>query len=197
MVHPSANEVARLKLVAREVRNTADESAYSVDGAIGQNPAFKQSRRPAKVLERELVLDAARRGAAEADLAMSDAQGGLDLIAHSPSCIRTYRLRRVTKTKSGQYQAVCGAGSSLLRSDPGSIFREEKWILGFVIDDDHIVSSLVAAEIIGWSGSGPVTLRFGTIVDLTEAQPPRSFTSTNEGLDGFEDEDGAAGSTAS
>lgn len=197
MVHPAAAEIDRLKIVACEIHDTTDESAHSIDGAINMNPAFRHSHRPSRLLERELVLDAARRGALDADFTTSDVGGGLEIVAHSKSCIRTYRLKRVTRGKTGQYQAVCGAGSSLLQADPESLFREEKWVLGFVTDDDHTVKSVVAAEIVGWSGSGPVTLQFGTVIDLTDSQPPRSFTSTDEDLEGFEDEGGAAGTEAS
>ncbi|CAB4887355.1 unannotated protein [freshwater metagenome] len=197
MVHPSAAEIRRLKAVAREMRDTTDESAHSVDGALKLNPAFATSKRPAGVLERELVMDAARRGAIDAHFTISTEGGGLELIAHDDTCIRTYRLKRVTMKQTGDFQAVCGAGSSLLRADPDSFFREEKWVLGFVTDDDHTLKTVIAAEIVGWSGLGPVTLHFGAVINLSDTQPPRAFTSTNEGLDGFDDEDGATGVEAS
>lgn len=61
MVHLSSDEVAVLKKVAREVRDTTDEHGYKVNVAVRQHDAFSSSRVPLSALERTLVLDAARR----------------------------------------------------------------------------------------------------------------------------------------
>ena len=37
---------------------------------------------------------------------------------------------------------------------------------------------------------------FRTIIDLSDDQPPRGFTSTDEGLPGFDEEDGDAGNVS-
>lgn len=187
MIRPSATEIDRLKQVAQEVRDSTEESGFYVDVAVGQHEAFTQSEGPASLLERTLVLDAAQRGASQAGFGIERVSGSLDLLATGGTTLRRYRVKRITLNKEGVYGAICGAGSALLVSDPLSIFTEEKWIFGYITADDHTIDSLVAAEIVGWDGDGPVRLRFGTVIDLSEHKPPRGFVSTDEGLDGFED----------
>jgi hypothetical protein len=63
MVRPPDAEIANLMRVSREIRDTADESGYTVSAAVRQHEAFSRTRGPASALERSLVLDAARRGA--------------------------------------------------------------------------------------------------------------------------------------
>ena len=72
MVRPSDAEIAGLIQVAREIRDTTDESGYSIDVAVGQHGAFSHTRGPASALERSRVLDAARRGASRAGLATEE-----------------------------------------------------------------------------------------------------------------------------
>lgn len=188
MVHPSGSEIARLMQLAREIRDTTDESGFAVDVAIGQHQAFSSCRRPTSELQRSLVLAAARRGASRTGLGIDEVSGSLDIIDSSSGAIRRYRVKRVTVNADGNYEAICGAGSSLLTVEHESIFPEEKWILGYALSDDHTIDQLIAAEIVGWRGSGPVRLEFGHIVDLSDTQPPHGFISTDEGLEGFDDE---------
>ncbi len=78
------------------------------------------------------MLDAARRGASRAGLATEEVSGSLDIITMSDSTIRRYRGKRVKLTAEGNYEVICGQGSSLLVSEPESLLREEKRILGYV-----------------------------------------------------------------
>jgi hypothetical protein len=130
-----------------------------------------------------------------AGLGIEEVSGGLDIIAISGDTIRRYRVKRVTVTRDGNYEVVCGEGSSLLVMDPETLFREERWILGYVASGDHTIDRLIAAEIVNWRGTGPVRLVFGTVIDLSDDQPPRGFISTDEELEGFEQGEGGTGST--
>ena len=118
------------------------------------------------------------------------------MITTADSVVRRYRVKRVKLTRDGDYEVLCGESSSLLVADYASLFREEKWVLGYVTSDDHTIDRLIAAEIVGWSGNGPVRLLFGTIIDLSDDQPPRGFISTDEGLDGFDEGDDAGAEVA-
>lgn len=196
MVRPPDAEIAKLMQVAREIRDTTDESGYSVGVAVHQHQAFSRTRGPASSLERSLVLDSACRGASQAGLGIKEVSGGgLDIVTMSDSTMRRYRVKRVKLNAEGDYEVICGEGSSLLVSDEETFFREEKWILGYIMSDDHTIDRLIAAEIVNWRGDGPVYLVLGLIIDLSDDQPPRGFTSTDEGLPGFEEEeeDGEAG----
>lgn len=189
MVRPPESEIAVLRQIAREIRDITDESGFAVGVAVRQHEAFRQTRTPTRSLERSLVLTAARRGASQAGLTFEEVSGSLDMITMSGDTLRHYRVKQVKRTATGEYRVICGAGSSLLVSDPESLFREEKWIFGYTLTDDHTIERLIAAEIVDSRGDGPVRLILGPIINLTDDQTPRGFTSTDEGLPGFEDED--------
>jgi hypothetical protein len=191
MSRPTAAELDVLRTIAREIRDTAEESGYTVSTAIAQHDAFGHSRGPASNLERSLVLDAARRAASQAGAGIDEvAGGGLDIITNGGSAIRKFRVKRVTVNQDDELVVVCGAGSSLLVAEPEGLLRQERWVLGFVTSDDHTVDRLLAAEVVNWTGDGPYRLVFGTVIDLDEELPPQGFQSADEGLDGFDEEEG-------
>jgi len=182
-----------LQAVAQEMFDSGDESGYLVSGATEKHPAFTNSRRPSSALERELFLDAARAAASREGLYIEEDSGCLDLVAIDGNRLRRYRVKRGARTAAGAYQFVCGSRSRLLASEPESLYMEERWILGYFSADDHTVDEVIAAEVLGGTGEGPVRLRLGTIIHLAQTPPPGGFTSTNEDLDGFEGGEGNMG----
>lgn len=187
MSRPSDEEIAKLRAVAQEIHDSGDESGYLVGVATSQHRAFAKSQRPASALERELFLDAARRAGSREGLYIEEESGGLDLVAVAGTKLRKYRVKRGARTADGEYRFVCGAGSSLLTAETNGLITEERWILGYLSSDDHTVDEVIAAEVIGHIGDGPVTLLLGTIITLSRTPTPGGFKSTNEGLDGFGD----------
>ena len=170
---------------------SGDESGYLVGAATAQHSAFSRSRRPSSALERELFLDAARRAASREGFYLDEANGGLDLIAGDGGHLRKYRVKRGTRTVDGMYRFMCGLGSRLLITEADALYTETRWLLGYVSSDDHTLEEVIAAEVVGsqGSGNGPVTLNLGIIIRLTSSAPPPGFTSSNEGLDGFGDDE--------
>ncbi|HEY3716988.1 MAG TPA: hypothetical protein VGL39_20880 [Jatrophihabitantaceae bacterium] len=194
MVHPSPDETRHLKAIAREMFESGEESGYLVGVATAHHPAFSRSRRPSSALERELVLDAVRRAASREGVFVEDLSGGVDLVTSDGGHIRRYRVKRGERSTSG-YRFVCGLGSSLLTAEPDGLFVEDRWLLGYISSDDHTLDEVVAAEVVGHrgDGGGPVVLILGTVIRLSDAPPPDGFTSTDEGLSGFDDDDEAGG----
>lgn len=193
MVHPPEDEVRRLKSVAHEMCESGDESGYLVGVATGQHGSFRHSRRPSSALERELFLDAARGVASREGFFIDETNGGVDLIAGDGGDLRKYRIKRGTRAADGTYRFVCGLGSSLLTAEADSLYSESRWLLGYISGDDHTLEDVIAAEVVGSEGNGPVRLRLGTIIQLTGITPPPGFTSADEGLDGFDEEEGEEG----
>ncbi|MFL6163605.1 MAG: hypothetical protein ACJ74U_15455 [Jatrophihabitantaceae bacterium] len=191
MVHPPADEIRRLKVVAREMLESGEESGYLVGVATRQHDAFGKSRRPSSALERELFLDAVRGVASREGFGLEEPNGGLDLIDYGDGRLRRYRVKRGTRTASGEYNFLCGLGSSLLTSEPDTLLPEDRWVLGYICNDDHTLDEVIAGEVVGSEGAGPVKLVLGPIIRLSDAPPPKGFTSTEEGLDGFDDDDEA------
>lgn len=193
MVRPQDPEILQLQAIARDMLDAGEESAYLVDLGVALHPAFSNSRRPSSAMARELYIEAARRGASQHGLGIDESNGGLDLITVSGGRIRRYRVKQGEQLASGGYKFVTGLGSRLLTSEPDSLYIEERWILGYLRSDDHTLSEVIAAEVVGSEGEGPVTLLLGTVVHLSSTPPPAVFTSTDEDLPGFDDEDGASG----
>jgi hypothetical protein len=189
MSRPPADEIQRLRAVAREMIESGDESGYHVGVAVAEHSSFGNTRRPSSSMERELFLDAARGAASREGLGIDEASGGLDLIAVEGSHIRRYRVKGGERTAKGNLKFVCGLGSSLLSTEPDGLLIEEHWILGYLSSDDHTIEEVIAAQIVGKEGNGPVKLVLGPIIPLTNPPLPDGFTSTDEGLDGFEDDD--------
>lgn len=195
MVRPPDSEIQQLQAVAREMLDSGEESAYLVEVAVDQHPSFANSRRPASAMARELYIDAARRGASQQGLGIDETNGGLDLIAVTGNRIRRYRVKQAERLACGDYKFVVGLGSRLLTSEPDSLLIEERWIVGYLRGDDQTLDEVIAAEVVGSEGDGPVTLLLGTIIQLSTTPPPPGFTSTDEDLPGFGDEEGDAGQT--
>lgn len=197
MVRPPDSEIHHLKAIAQEMSEIGDESGYLVGVATDQHASFRRTRRPASALARELFVDAARRAASREGFAIDEVSGGVDLITSGGGHLRKYRVKRGTRTADGAYRFVCGLGSSLLTSEIDALFVEERWLLGYISSEDNTLDEIVAAEVVGSEGNGPVTLLLGAVIPLIDMAPPPNFTSTDEGLDGFEGdegtEDGSAG----
>jgi len=191
MSHPSDVEIQRLKAVAREMIESGDESGYLVGVAAAQHSSFGNTRRPSSAMERELFLDAARQAASREGLGIEEPCGGVDLIGVGGNYIRRYRIKRGARTSAGDFKFVCGLGSSLLTTEPDTLYIEERWILGYLSSNDHTVEEVIAAQVIGHKGDGPVELVLGPIIPLSDGPLPDGFTSTDEGLDGFDDADEA------
>jgi len=191
MSHPSDGEIQRLKAVAREMIESGDEAGYLVSVAVAQHSSFDRTRRPSSSMERELFLDAARQAASREGFGIDEPSGGVDLIAADGGCIRRYRIKRGMRTAEGDFKFVCGLGSSLLTADPDTLWLEERWILGYLSSDEHTIEEVIAAQVIGNEGNGPVKLVLGPIIPLSDEALSYGFTSTNEGLDGFGDDDEA------
>lgn len=187
MLHLSAQEANSLRELAQEIREQTDDAGYTVEVAVSQNDAFTHSRGPTRVLERSLVVDAARRAAPLVGLEVREESGGLSVVMTSDRAVRNFRVKRVEETAAGNFEAICGLNSRLLVSDPEALIPEEKWVLGYTTSDDHTIEHLIAAEVVDFSGTGPVKLVLGPILHLSGLRPPSGFVSSDEELEGFED----------
>lgn len=186
MVHLSEAVVSKLKSVGREVIETVEAEGYTITAALQQNDAFVQSKRPASDLERELVVKGARLGARSEGLWIEHNAGGVALTVEDNGRLVRFHIRKVRLTKAGEYKALCNEGSSLLRSEP-ALIPDDNWVFGFVMGEDHTLTRLIAAEIVGFTGNRPMRLLFDDIIDLMHVDPPLRFTSADEELEGFED----------
>ena len=196
MSRPSAREIDRLASVAYWISETLDEHGYLVSEATSLHKAFTSTRRPSSALARELVLTGARKGASIAGIYPEDEAGGLDLISIDESTRRKYRIKRAAKSAEGRYELICGPGSTLLHNEPDSLLIEERWALGYLMNEEYLVEEIFAAQVIGSWGEGPVHLILSDPISLLGGTPPSGFTSTDDDdLPGFEDDENEADGT--
>lgn len=188
------HELEDLLKVADEIRSSLEAEGYTVDSALDMNDAFRDTKICASDLERAIVLKAARRSASQTGLGSRDESNSLDITSSTDFIERYFRVKRVKITADGEIAAICNRGSSLLVNETDMLMTQEKWIFGFTISEDRLIDRMFVAEVRDWhdSGHGPVRLVLGPIVDLMRSTPPRGFTSTDEGLEGFDDEEGVA-----
>lgn len=190
MVQPSEAELTKMRAVAGEIRDSLDADAYKITNAVAQHAAFMEGSGPAGAFERALVKYAATRGASAAGVYAQRVSGGLDLISQDGNVIRNYRVKTARRRADGGLDLVCGVGSALIADTPSeSFFREERWVLGFITDDDHLIDEIFIAEIVGHRGLNPLHLELGRVYNLTPAPMPPDFTSAHEDLEGFEEDD--------
>jgi hypothetical protein len=184
-------ELAALNAVADEIRDTVEEHGYLVERAVELHPSFQDSEHPASALLRNLVREAAGRGASVSGaLGQESASGSLDLIWLGGGVYRKYRLKRASVDSNGAYVFVVGDGSTMLDLDGDTFWREERWVLGYTTKIQHHIDQVFVAEVVGASDAKVRTLILGDIVPLGSAGGPRGgFMSDNEDtLPGFDDE---------
>lgn len=155
---------------------TLEAEGHAVGTALSQHKAFSRTRVPASSLKRELVLDAARRGATRAQMFSDEVGVGVELISIDGLTQRRYRLKTATY-RDGVPHIMVGLGSSLLDSseEPGGLISSERWVFCFKIDDDAVITEIFVAEIIGHEGDGPVKLLLGPTYLLDPITSPDGF----------------------
>lgn len=196
MSRPSTQEIDRLASVAYWISEMLDEHGYLVGEATSLHKSFTSTRRPSSSLARELVLSGARKGASISGLYPEDEAGGLDLISIDDNTRRKYRIKRAVKTADDKYELICGPGSTLLHHEPDSLLIEERWVLGYVMNEEYVVEDLFAAQIVGAWGTGPVHLILSDPIPLLVGTPPSGFASSvDDDLPGFEDDENAIDGT--
>lgn len=175
MSRPTDAELTRLRIVAGDIVDTLESQGYLVGSATALHPAFRAGRLPAGVLERALVKEAARTGAARAGMHPEDVVGGLELVSIDGLTERRYRLKTATYSH-GRPHIMCGVSSTLLTNpqEPGML-PVERWVLCFRTDDDSTIIEVFAAEIIGHEGDGPVRLILGDPFPLDPIAPSDGF----------------------
>lgn len=191
-MHPlEPAEFAALQAVADEIRDSLEEDGHCVTAAIEHHPSFDESNHPASALLRNMVKSAAARGASRAGgFGQETVSGGLDLIWLRGAVYRKYRLKRASVTGEGTYDFVVGDGSTLLQVDGDSLWREERWVLGYTTSAAFQIDQIFVAEVVGVSETRVKKLLLGDVVPLATGLTPRGpgFVSDDEDtLPGFDD----------
>lgn len=191
MSHPSEEELVLLSHVAEELREVFAERGYRVDVAMDADPAFGSGWSRAAVT-RDLVIDAVSSAASRLGLDFRPVNGmGREFRYLSGTIDRRYRLRRATRRPDNSI-VIEVSSESALAATGGSLFAEEQWVFAWVPSPEGLIGEVLVAEVLGYVEGSPGRLELGTIINLEGGDlPSGGFRPTDEGLDGFDDEEGS------
>lgn len=186
--------MAMLGDVAQEVADVTEADGYLVGNAVATHPSFSRSKAPRGALRRAMVADTALRACSELGLY---AEGGpnemVEIIDIDGTFQHHLRLKHVTRDRYGHYIALCDPESSLLRTDDEALLPQQKWVMGYTTDELDSTEEIFAARILGHDGRKPGRILLGSAISLLGTKPTRGgWVSSDEGLSGFEEQDGAA-----
>lgn len=182
--------------LADEVREVFEDRGYLVGTATALDVAFRRSRRPQSTLSRSLVLDALEEAAGRLGLgSKSVGGGGYDIGYIDGGIDHRFRVRKAdVDADSGEYDIICKDDSILVIEDaePDSIFRTERWIFGYTVDDLGMVADIFAARVLGVTEGSVPRIRMSAAQPLGSTRPVGPPTGTyipadEDDLEGFEE----------
>jgi len=200
MSHLSPEAIDSLERLSFGIREVFSERGHNIGVALDRDPSFREGERGRSGLARSMMQSAvATAVAAVDDLGLETGEGGVRVVR---SFDRGYSRRfRVLSAKrhEGTFQ-ILSSSDNILRVDKDTLFHEESWVLGYILNEEDQVEELFIAQVLDRRDGNPGELILGPEYMLM-GRPPTGdggFQPTHEDLpmgeddlDG-EDEDGAA-----
>jgi len=188
----SETAIGELTTIADELRETFAERGHRIGTALAQDASFQAGEDPHSTLARALAKAGIRTGAAKSgSIGLRTLPGGAREIQLIDGNVdRRYRVRRAKVRDDGTY-LIEVKDDSVLRLEGNTMFREERWVYSFTLNDDDLIADVFVAEALDYADGSPGHLILGDPVYLGAGLPPtRGFTPTSEDLDVYdEDED--------
>jgi len=185
-----SQEIRLLSQVADELREVFSERGYRVDVAMDADPSFGSGWSRA-ALTRDLVVDAVSVAASRVGVDFRPINGiGRELRFLSADVDRRYRVRRGRRRSSGGL-LIQASSDSALASVERSLFDTEQWAFVWTLSPDGLIGEVLVAEVTGYVDGSPGHLELGRMVALgASGAYGGEFLPADEGLDGYEDEEG-------
>lgn len=185
-------ELDLLNHVADELREVFAERGHRVDVAMETDPAFGSGWSRAAVT-RDLVVDATSGAASRIGLDFRAVKGsGREFRTTSGIVERRFRLRRAHRSADGELIINASSDSALALADESeaSLFDQELWAFAWILSADGMIAEVLLAEVVGFVEGSPGHLKLGRVIGLGGGEAPsRGFRPTDEGLDGFDDDE--------
>jgi hypothetical protein len=178
---------------------TFEDEGYLVDSAAAMHVAFAHGWRGKSGLTTDLayysVVSAVR---ASNVLTFRKVKGtGVEVQTFEGGVDRRFRLRRASRDADGRLTVLASSDSSLASDDEetASLFPPERWVLGYIINDDRRVTEVVVGQRVGYEVGPPGKVIFGREELLGGAGPaPTDFRpEVDDDLFGEEDDTGTWG----
>lgn len=166
------------------------ERGHRVDVAMEADPAFGSGWSRSAVT-RDLVLDAVSGAASRTGLDFRPVNGsGRELRSFSGATDRRYRVRRARRQTDGTLIISASAESALATSED-SLLDVEQWAFAWISSSSGLIEEVLIAEVLGVAEGRPGHLVLGRTIGLDGSDMPSAgFRPADEGLAGFDDEEG-------
>lgn len=189
MSRPSEEELALLTAVANEIREVFEERGHNVDVAMEVDPAFGSARSRSSV-RRDLVVDTADRVASQIGLDFRSVNGEGREFRYVSDVARRYRLLKGRRNRDGDLVVPASSDSMLAKADDG-LFDEDHWAFVWTMNPEGLIDETLVAKVLRYVEGTPGHLELGTpiAIGVREGGPSDGFWPTDEGLDGFDEDE--------
>lgn len=197
MSQPSDAVLDKLRMIAADLQEVVAERGYRVDVALDVDPAFGSGQARAWLL-RDLVMEAIDEAASRVGVEFQTINGGgRELQTVADGVIRRFRCKSASRNSDDQIEVLANSDAPLMvGEDDGSLYAVEPWVFGYISSTAAVLDEVFVAPIIDFVEGTPGHFALGQAIQLLGPElPPRSsgFRPTDEGLEGFEDDDEASG----
>lgn len=195
MSHPNQEQLAKLRMIAAELQEVVAERGYRVDVALDVDPAFGSGQARAWLL-RDLVMDAIDESASRVGVEFQTINGGgRELQTLGDGVIHRFRCKSASRVSDDQIGVLASSNSPLVVEEDG-MYAVEPWIFGYISSSSTMLDEVFIAPILGFVEGNPGHFELGRPIQLLGAELPTKgtgFKPSDEGLEGFEDDDVASG----
>ncbi|QNJ91443.1 hypothetical protein HZU40_25065 [Mycolicibacterium fluoranthenivorans] len=194
MSHPPEKLVRRLVMVAEELQEVFAERGHHIDQALEVDEAFGSPQTIA-FLMRDLAIDAVAAAASRVGVEFGPVNGsGRELLSFDEGIERRFRLRRASRGADGGAILMTANSDAPLRvtADEGDgLFPIEAWTFGWIpASGSALVAEAFVAPLLRFEPGTPGHLILGSVIPLLGPETPSgAFRPTDEGLEGFDDDE--------
>ncbi|QZA08827.1 hypothetical protein K3U94_06020 [Mycolicibacter heraklionensis] len=189
----SGKLVHRLTKVAEELQEVFAERGHHVDQALDVDESFGSPQSTA-FLMRDLAIDAVAVAASRVGVEFGSVNGsGRELRSFDEGVERRFRLRRASRDEGGSIVMTANSDAPVrvVVDEGDGLFPIEAWTFGWIpASGSVLVAEAFVAPILRFEPGTPGHLILGHAIPLLGPEiPSGGFRPTDEGLDGFDDDE--------
>jgi len=188
MVALSPELVEQLRHVVNDAREGFEAGVWAVNDALALHAAFIDTNSPRSALIRSIVVSEFRAAAERRGLyARTGTGGAVELYEANGNEYAVIRLRSAAEV-DGQIRVIANSGSSWNGLSDDGLWRESRYVFGFMVNDHDSISFFVA-EVIGETNASVAHLEFGWVHRFSAPTTGGDVSFTPDGgdsLDGWD-----------
>lgn len=198
MSHPSGELVGRLAQVAEELQEVFVERGHHVEQALDVDQSFG-SPQTVGFLMRDLAIDAIAVAASRVGVEFGPVNGsGRELRSFDHGVERRFRVRRASRDADHGNIVMTANSDAPLKvatDEADGLFSIEAWTFGWIPTSGSIlVAEVFIAPLLRFDPGTPGHLVLGQVIPLLGSDTPSGgFRPSQEGLEGFDDDEAIGG----